>query len=152
MQKTSLKIVLATAMMVFAMPMAVQISYAESQPVMAVKTNGVIDAPTAYEKARNGEILLIDIRSPQEWKETGVASGANKISMHEPGFQKKLDTLMGNDRSKAIAVICRTGHRSTWMAGELRKHGYTNVLNVKEGMAGGPNGKGWIPRGLPIVR
>jgi hypothetical protein len=33
----------------------------------------------------------------------------------------------------------------------LAKNGVTGILDVSEGMAGGPNGKGWIPSGLPVV-
>ena len=33
---------------------------------------------------------------------------------------------------------------------ELKKAGFTNVINVAEGMVGGPHGQGWIKTGLPI--
>jgi rhodanese-related sulfurtransferase len=143
------KIVLA-AMMTFSLPMAVQGAYAETTPASA-QAVAVMDAPTAFEKVTNGELLLLDIRSPQEWKETGVASVAKKVSMHERGFLQKLDALIGGDKSKPIALICRTGNRSARMQYELTKRGYSNVIDVYEGMAGSRNGPGWIKRGLPIV-
>lgn len=144
------KMVIA-ALMTFSLPMAVQGAYADSKAA-AAQSVAVIDAPTAFEKVKNGELLLLDIRSPQEWKQTGVASVAKKVSMHERGFLQKLDALIDGDKSKPIALICRAGNRSSKMQYELTKRGYTNVIDVDEGMAGSRNGPGWIKRGLPIVR
>ncbi len=111
-----------------------------------------MDAPSAFEKAKNGELLLLDIRSPQEWKETGTGSVAKRVSMHQPGFLQKLDALTGNDKSKPVALICATGGRSNWLQGELVKRGYTNIIDVSEGMLGSSTGPGWLKRGLPIVK
>ena len=116
-------------------------------PALAASSLSVRDA---YDQAGKGEILLIDIRSPGEWRETGVASVSRPISMHEPGFLKKLDEAVGGDHAKAVAVICATGGRSTYMQVQLLARGYTNVINVPEGMVGGPNGPGWIRSGLPV--
>ncbi len=127
---------------------------ATSKPVidLSVKTEGVIDATMAMKKAERGAILLLDIRSPQEWKETGVGSAAKRISMHQRGFLKKLHALMGDDKTKPVALICAVGGRSHWLQGELKKRGYTNVLDVSEGMLGSRTGPGWLKRGLPMVK
>ena len=101
---------------------------------LSVKSEGVMDAPTAMKKAEQGDLLLLDIRSPQEWKETGVGTVAKKISMHEKGFLQKLDALIDNDKSAPIALICAVGGCSNWLQGELQKRGYTNVIDVSEGM------------------
>ncbi len=126
----------------------------ESKPLvdLSIKTKGIMDAPSAFEKAKNGEIILLDIRSPQEWKETGTGSGAKRVSMHQPGFLQKLDALTGNDKSKPVALICATGGRSNWLQGELVKRGYTNIIDVSEGMLGSSTGPGWLKRGLPVVK
>ncbi len=127
---------------------------AASKPLvdLSVKTEGIIDAQAAFKKAEAGELLLLDIRSPQEWKETGTGTGAKKISMHQPGFLAKLDALTGNDKSKPVALICATGGRSNWLQGQLVKRGYTNIIDVSEGMLGSSTGPGWLKRGLPVVR
>jgi rhodanese-related sulfurtransferase len=49
-----------------------------------------------------------------------------------------------------IGLICRTGNRTTQVQAWLARQGYTNVYNVKEGMAGSRAGPGWIARGLPL--
>jgi len=108
-----------------------------------------ISVQDAYAQAETGEILLIDIRSPEEWRATGVATVARPISMHVPGFYDRLDAAVGGDHGRKVALICSAGGRSTWMQVELLARGYTNVINVPEGMDGGPNGPGWIKSGLP---
>jgi len=103
----------------------------------------------AYAQAQKGEILLIDIRSPEEWRATGIATVARPISMHVQGFYDRLDAAVGGNHGKAVALICSAGGRSTWMQVQLLARGYSNVINVPEGMDGGPNGPGWIKSGLP---
>ena len=121
-------------------------------PVPAMALDATMSAPEALKEAENKELVLVDVRSPQEWQETGIATVANPISMHQKGFLAKLDKLIGGDKNKKIAVICATGSRSAYIQGELKKRGYGNVVSVAEGMLGGPNGKGWIPRGLPVKK
>lgn len=111
-----------------------------------------MDAPEAHKKALAGEIVLVDVRTPEEWKETGVPASAHAITVHqEPQvFLSGLLKASGGDANRPIAVICRTGNRTTALSGPLSKAGFPNVINVAEGVAGGPNGPGWARRGLPI--
>ncbi|NEV63320.1 rhodanese-like domain-containing protein [Thiorhodococcus minor] len=108
----------------------------------------------ALTKAQAGEITLIDIRTPGEWRQTGVASLAKRVDMADPkgpsAFLTKLLEEMGGDKSAPIALICRTGNRSTYLQEQLQSIGFTDVYNVPEGMAGSKSGPGWIRRGLPI--
>lgn len=123
---------------------------ANSMQVTPSGAQSILSPVEANELASKGEILLVDIRQISEWRDTGVAEPATLISMHESGFFDKLDAAVDGDRSRAIALICAVGGRSTWMQAQLIGRGYTNVLNVAEGMIGGRYGLGWIPRGLPI--
>lgn len=150
---TTLK--LLTTLVALSLPLSPAISYAghsNSGAELPVKTEGVMDAPTAFEKAKKGELVLLDIRSPQEWKGTGTGEYAERVSMHQKGFLSKLNALIDNDKSRPIALICATGGRSNFIQGELVKRGYTNVIDVAEGMLGSRSGPGWLKRGLPIVR
>lgn len=108
----------------------------------------------ALEKAQAGEVTLIDVRTPEEWRQTGVAPVAHRIDMLDPqgpsGFVDKVSAEVGGDKSAPIAVICRTGNRSSQVQQELMTRGFTNVYNVVEGMAGSRSGPGWIRRGLPV--
>ncbi|MGD9784873.1 MAG: rhodanese-like domain-containing protein [Hyphomicrobiaceae bacterium] len=112
----------------------------------------VMSPAEAHEKASKGEIVLVDVRTPEEWKQTGVPASAHAITMHQKGpeFVSQLDAALGGDRSKPLAVICRTGNRTGSLIGPLEQAGYKRVINVAEGMAGGRYGPGWKKTGLPI--
>ncbi|MGQ9660703.1 MAG: rhodanese-like domain-containing protein [Thermochromatium sp.] len=109
-----------------------------------------LSPPEALAKAQSGEIILIDIRTPPEWRETGVAPQAHRLDMTDPRFIERLLQEMGGDKSVPIALICRTGSRSGYMQKQLQKMGFSQVYNVPEGMAGSRSGPGWIRRGLPV--
>lgn len=120
----------------------------------AQEAGPAVAAPDAWSQAQAGKLTLIDIRRPDEWKQTGVAQGALEINMAQPqgvaGFVQQVEAELDGDKSAPIALICRTGNRSTQMQQALRDAGFTHVLNVGEGMAGSAAGPGWIARGLPI--
>ena len=111
-------------------------------------------APDAAAAVADGKITLIDIRTPPEWKETGVAHGARLINMKHPqgapGFTDALLQQVNGDRNAPIALICRTGNRTTQVQRYLQSVGFTQVYNVKEGMAGSSGGPGWLKRRLPV--
>ena len=112
----------------------------------------VLDPQTAHAKAEAGEIVLVDIRTPEEWRETGVPASAHAITMNQQpaAFLAALGSVAGTDKTKPIALICRTGNRSAHLAAELRKAGFKNISDVAEGVAGGRNGPGWLRGGLPV--
>lgn len=113
-----------------------------------------LSAPEAAAATAAGKITLVDIRTPPEWKETGVAKGARLLNMLHPqgapGFTNALLEKVNGDRNAPIALICRTGNRTTQVQRYLQSVGFTQVYNVKEGMAGSAAGPGWIKRGLPV--
>lgn len=110
-----------------------------------------LTASEAHVKAMAGEVVLIDIRTPEEWKETGIPASAHAINMYdEPkAFTQRLMAAVGGDRARRIALICRTGNRSSTLQAQLVRAGFTNVVDVSEGVAGGRYGKGWLKLGLP---
>jgi rhodanese-related sulfurtransferase len=118
--------------------------------IAAVAAGPTLSAPDALEKSRAGEITLIDIRTPREWRQTGIAEGALPIDMRSKTFVQKILAAVDGDKDAPIAIICRTGNRTTYTQKALRQMGFTNVYNVKEGMAGSGSGPGWVRRGLPV--
>lgn len=111
----------------------------------------VLDAEEALRRVEAGKILLIDIRQPEEWEETGSPKGAQRLDMRRPDFLDALTALAGGDTTRPIALICASGGRSGRMSRALTEAGFTNVLDVSEGMLGSSAGPGWIARGLPTV-
>jgi rhodanese-related sulfurtransferase len=109
-----------------------------------------LSAPDALEQSQTGQVKLVDIRTPKEWRQTGVAEGALRIDMTSRSFMDELLSAVEGDKDAPIAIICRTGNRTTYVQNALMKQGFTNVFNVKEGMAGSSAGPGWLRRGLPV--
>jgi len=112
-------------------------------------SSGIMSAPDALAAADRGEIVLVDIRTRGEWKQTGLAQPALAISMHEAGFVRNLTEALGGNRANPVALICATGGRSAHMQRILATAGFTNVVDVSEGMIGSSAGPGWLRRGLP---
>jgi len=112
-----------------------------------------LTAPEAYEAAHAGKLTIVDIRTPPEWKQTGVAQGAVLINMLHPqgptGFMNEVLQRVGGDKNAPIALICRTGNRTSQVLRYLRAQGFTNATDIPEGMAGSRAGPGWLKRGLP---
>ena len=121
-----------------------------SMVVAAEAMPRIISAEQAYNQAKSGKILLIDIRDPSEWKETGLPRGAYPISLSDRGFVKKLVNLTAGDKTQPIALICATGSRSGWLQKQLNRIGYRSVIDVSEGLVGNRRGVGWLRKGLPV--
>ena len=126
---------------------------ASATPALAV-SGAVVSAPEAYAAAEAGQIVLIDIRTPEEWRQTGVARGVTRIDLHHPGgvkgFADAVLRRVGGDRNAPIGLICRTGNRTAQAQKALEALGFTRVYNVSEGMLGSAAGPGWVKRGLPL--
>ncbi len=93
-----------------------------------------------------GHVVLIDIRTPAEWAETGVAQSARPIDMTSAGFVTDLNTVIAENPGKKLAFICRSGNRSGQLTAQLEASGLTNIVDV----AGGT--KAWIAEGLPVAK
>jgi rhodanese-related sulfurtransferase len=113
---------------------------------------GALEAPEAHKKAIAGEILLIDIRRPDEWAKTGSGEGAVRLDMRREGFIAELSRLVGGDTARPVALICARGVRSARMSNRLDEAGFSTIIDVPEGMLGSGAGPGWIKRGLPLDR
>lgn len=104
----------------------------------------------AHSKVRDGQMVLIDVRTPQEWAETGSARGAVRMDMADVDFIKKLNALKVSNPGREIGLICRTGNRSAAVQVALSKVGHGDVVNVRGGMSGTPRDKGWLAASLPL--
>ncbi len=117
------------------------------------RAGGNLDADEALARASKGDVSLIDVRSPGEWRQTGLPRGATGITIHGPngmaGFVESVLAAMDGDKDRPLALICARGNRSSRAQEALQEAGFTQVLNVREGMIGGLNGTGWLKRGLP---
>ena len=116
---------------------------------------GILTPKEAFDKARAGETLLVDIRSPREWAQTGVPEGGIAETIHRDGgmtaFADALLARLDGDKSRPVALICATGNRSSHTRRYLEDAGFSNVSDVSQGMVGGRRGPGWQQQGLPVA-
>jgi rhodanese-related sulfurtransferase len=106
----------------------------------------------AHEQAKAGAITLIDIRTPEEWRDTGVPDGAMKLDMTSGTFVARLAGLRAENPNRPIALICRTASRSRHVQEELSRRGWQGLINVRGGMLGDGQNKGWLDENLPVTR
>lgn len=96
---------------------------------------------------RKAGALLIDVRTPEEWAETGVPVTAHTVSLEDPDFMATIARLTKGDKDQSIAFICRSGNRSAKARDRLIEAGYTNVTSIAGGVSGT---NGWIDADLPV--
>lgn len=96
-------------------------------------------------------VTLVDIRRPEEWRQTGVIEGAHKITLFDkngrvmPDFQERFEAI--TDPDKPVALICRTGSRTAVASKMLAQQlGYKKIYNVERGITD------WIRKGNPVVK
>jgi len=115
--------------------------------------DNVLTAAKALELAHAENVTIVDVRSPQEWRQTGVPAGAAQVTIHDPGgfagFVAAMSKAVEGDLNRPIALICARGNRSTYAQRVLREAGFTQVYNIREGMFGSQDGPGWLSQTLP---
>lgn len=96
------------------------------------KISNILATPEAL-----NDVLLIDVRTKEEFKSFHVAGSLNVPITTESGynadFLNELEAL-NVDKNKKIAVICRSGARSSAAAKLLDKNGYKDVVNLEGGV------------------
>lgn len=97
-------------------------------------------ADLSVEILENPDLVLIDVRQPEEYAE-GHIEGAINIPIRE--VAKNLDKLPALDTP--IVVICGSSWRSPQVMTALQILGYTNVRNMAGGM------RAWKEAGFPVT-
>jgi phage shock protein E len=101
-----------------------------SSPSAASQVNEV-DAQGFLAAAAQPGVVVVDVRSPQEFAE-GHLPGALNISVEAPDFAERIAEL---DPMTQTLVYCRSGRRSTIAADLMVQSGFTNVVNFSSGGA-----------------
>ena len=114
----------------------------------------VVSAPVALDRREADAVTIVDIRRPDEWRDTGLPAGAARATILSRngalGFLKRIEEITGGDKDKPLALICAGGVRSRLAAELLGEKGYTRITDIREGMHGSRFGPGWLRRGLPL--
>lgn len=107
-----------------------------------------LSAREAHEAARAGRLLIVDIRSRDEWADTGLAEGAIPLDADGPAFEPRLAGLRLDHPGRRIALIDRSGAQAAAVASKLAGRGWRDLAGVRGGMLG-PGG--WLAEKLPVV-
>ncbi len=102
-----------------------------------------VSPKTAYEMIKKEPSLtILDVRTPQEFKEDGHLEGALLVPVQE--LEKRIGELEPYKNSE-ILVYCRSGSRSVKASRILASKGF-HPLNLKGGI------NMWKREALPVVR
>jgi rhodanese-related sulfurtransferase len=103
----------------------------------------VLTPAEAAAQLKAGGAVLIDVREPEEWTETGVAEPAVLLALSDlRGERTTWKPFLEKNRDKTLLLYCRSGGRSGKAAEILAKEGF------KTGNVGGF--KAWSDAGLPV--
>lgn len=103
-----------------------------------------IDVKRLADQQANGEIDLIDVRMPTEYREVH-ADGAVNVPLDSLDPRAVMAARNGS-ASQPLYVICRSGNRSSQACKKFIDAGFENVVNVEGGTTA------WDKAGLPVVR
>ncbi len=112
-----------------------------------------IDADKLIQMQKEG-VPVIDIRTPQEWKDRGIIKGAHLIMFfdangkdHAREFLQKLGQLVKN-KNQPFIIYCAHSNRTKavgkWLSDRL---GYKNVYELSGGIE-----YGWREKGKSIEK
>lgn len=100
-----------------------------------------VDADEVKKAQESKEGRIVDVRTPEEYKE-GHIQGSMLIPLQE--LPQHLDKLP--NKEETLYVYCRSGGRSAQAVAFLQQNGYTNVHNMNGGIMA------WESKSYPIEK
>ena len=91
----------------------------------------------------DGNFVLLDVRTSKEFAKEKI-EGAINIDIRSDTFKEDIRRLMSKQSDK-ILIYCRSGGRSKKAQRLLSELGYSEVYNLREGIAQ------WIKEGFPTT-
>lgn len=95
--------------------------------------------------------LIIDVRTPPEWKQTGIIPGSKTMMFFDErgkyDAQQWINAMQKEKTSlqQPVILVCRSGNRTHQIGSFLTKQlGMTNVLHLQHGI------KSWIKEKRPV--
>ena len=100
-----------------------------------------VDAGTAAEVLDEGQAVLLDIRTPEEFA-AGKIAGSVNIDFYAADFAAQLDELA---MDTTYVVYCRSGNRSGAAMKTFEDLGFESIYEVDGGIVE------WSAAGLPVA-
>ena len=106
--------------------------------VLTIRPNQLVDL------CKTGEVDLIDVRTPVEYRELHVAAARNvPLDRLDPAA---LMNRRNGSRDEPLYIICRSGSRGRQACERFLAAGFTNVINIDGGTLA------CAEAGLPVIR
>jgi len=110
-------------------------------------------SPTQLQEKIKEGVVVIDIRTPPEWKELGVVPTSKKLMFFNerggynvPAWLKEFNNLV-KDKNQPFILVCRSGNRTGTVGNFLdKKLGYKNVYHLQHGI------KSWIKEKKEVIK
>ena len=100
--------------------------------VPAVEAASLLDDPAT---------VILDIRTPPEVAQARLPGELVHLDFYEPDFAAQVAEL---DRDATYLLYCRSGNRSGQARAVFEQLGFSDVVDVSDGIIG------WVDAGLPI--
>ena len=98
-------------------------------------------SPAELKKLKSDGAVLIDIRTPGEWRQTGVVPGSKLLTFFDMYGNYDVDSFMTEfeklvpTKDTPFVLICRTGSRTATVGNFLANHmGYANAHHLSGGV------------------
>jgi rhodanese-related sulfurtransferase len=88
---------------------------------------------------RGEPLLVLDVRSPEEYAQDGHLAGSMLIPL--PELPQRMGEL---EKDGPIVCFCRSGNRSLAACTQLAEAGFTNLVNIDGGIGA------WRAAGYPV--
>lgn len=100
-----------------------------------------LDAAAFQTRMKEKDVQLVDVRTAAEFAKGHIAGALNNDWL-EDGFVERAKTL---DKSKPVLLYCAAGGRSEEAMAAMKKAGFTNVADLREGF------NGWKRSNMPVA-
>ncbi len=97
---------------------------------------------TPEELKAKDEVVLIDVRTPEEFAAGHIKDAVN-VNIFDQNFKKELEAF---DKKKPVSVYCKVGGRSAKAAAIMREMGFEEVYDLEGGI------QNWERAGMEIVK
>ncbi len=103
-----------------------------------------ISSLDAGKKRPAGDLIIIDVRDPDEWEATGTPQGSYRIPMTDRNFIRSVEQVLLENPKAVAAISCQTGMRSKTAIKRLRKSIPRDFRILQDGV------EAWTAAGLPL--
>lgn len=102
----------------------VSAAYAQSTAEISV-----IEVKAYNKEIKKKDVQLIDVRTPEEYKE-GHIKGAKNIDFFSEDFVEQFEEM---DKNEPVYIYCRSGNRSAKASKKLSDAGFKNIIDLEGG-------------------